>query len=108
MKRVVSLLVALLPLAALACPLLIPPKRLDLRPTAPPYTGIFRPDISSVAIDGDTVAVAAQRPVGDNEVRYGEFLFGRAADARPNAAGVLRRNVAGPVDRHRGAHRRRQ
>src|SRR5688572_14109623 len=55
MKRVVSLLVALLPLAALACPLLIPPKRLDLRPTAPPYTGIFRPDISSVAIDGDTV-----------------------------------------------------
>ncbi|HEX5163112.1 MAG TPA: hypothetical protein VFV88_15420 [Steroidobacteraceae bacterium] len=62
----------LLPLAAPARPLLIPPQHVDL-------SDIERPDIDSVGIDGDIMAVAAQHTVG-GQGRFGVFLFQRASD----------------------------
>ena len=91
MKRVVSLLALLLPLAALARPLLVPPKHLQLPlPAAEAYPGQWGPEYGDVAIDGDTVVVAARRTLDTSgSTTIGAYVFQRAADGKWNYAGAL-------------------
>ena len=81
----------LLPLAAAARPLLIPPKHLALPlPGNPPFVNAWDPSYYSVAIDGDTVLASAQRVVNTNGDRVnGVYIFQRNANGAWKFAGVL-------------------
>ena len=82
MIRMVWLLVALLPLAAGARPLLIAPKHLSL-----PFPG---PEYISTAIDGDTLLVAADRVINANGDHItGLYRFQRASNGDWSYAGPL-------------------
>src|SRR5262245_51392237 len=91
MKRLVSLLVVLLPLVAVSRPLLVPPKHLELPLPAPEgYPGQWGPDYFGVAIDGDTVLASARRTIDTNsDTVTGVYVFQRSADGSWNYAGPL-------------------
>lgn len=91
MKRLVSLLVLVLPLATLARPLLIPPKRLQMPlPAEEGYPGQWGPEYGYMAIDGDTVLVSARRTLDtQGTTTVGVYIFQRAADGNWNYAGAL-------------------
>jgi hypothetical protein len=98
MKRLISLLVLVLPLAAVARPLLIPPKHLQLPlPAEEGYPGQWGPEYADVAIDGDTVLASARRTVntaGDSTI--GVYIFQRAASGTWNYAGALVEGLGTP------------
>jgi hypothetical protein len=89
MKRLVSLLALLLPLVAMARPLLIPPRHLQLpMPAEPQYEGQYSHNYYDVAIDGDVLLVSGQRTIDTNENTInGVCVFRRAADGGWNHAG---------------------
>ena len=78
----VSLLASCIPIA-LARPLLIPPKHLVV-PQCCEVFEVGEPNISSVAIDGDTVMASAQRSISTSERVNGVYIFQRAADGSWN------------------------
>lgn len=78
----VSLLATCMPIA-LARPLLIPPKHLVV-PQCCEVFEVGEPNISSVAIDGDTVMASAQRSISTSERVNGVYIFQRAADGSWN------------------------